>query len=120
MKITRLPLLFGMAVTAFTFAQDLSFEEYNPTSTLVVEGSQVLKAKFPFIDIHGHQYRMSGQDLSPVVAAMDTLKMGIMVNLSGRSGDDLKKSVANIKNNFPNRFVVSLISTLKALELQDG
>ncbi len=95
-----------MAISAISFAQDLTFEEYNPTSTLVVPGEPVLKAKYPFIDVHGHQYRMAEQDLSPVVAAMDTLNLQIMVNLSGRSGENLKQSVANIKNNFPNRFVV--------------
>ncbi len=87
-------------------AQDLTFEEYNPTSTLVVPGAIVKKAKFPFIDVHGHQYRMPNQDLSPVIAAMDTLNMGIMVNLSGRSGEDLQKSVKNIADHYPNRFVV--------------
>ncbi len=87
-------------------AQDLTFEEYNPTSTLVVPLTPILKAKFPFIDVHGHQYRMANQDLAPVIAAMDTLNMGIMVNLSGRSGNNLKKAVQNIKDNYPNRFVV--------------
>lgn len=89
-----------------TLAQEMSFEAYNPKSTLVVPGAIVKKAKFPFIDIHGHQYRMPEQDLSPVVAAMDTLNMAIMVNLSGRSGDLLKKSVQNIADNYPRRFVV--------------
>jgi predicted TIM-barrel fold metal-dependent hydrolase len=88
------------------YTQDVSFEEYNPTSTLVVPKHEVKIAKFTFIDVHGHQYRMSNQDLSPVIAAMDTLNMGIMVNLSGRSGEDLKKSVKNIKDHYPNRFVV--------------
>ncbi|MCW5520494.1 amidohydrolase family protein [Aureitalea sp. L0-47] len=106
MKLTRLPFFVGLLLSVITFAQDLTFEEYNPSSTLVVPGEPVLKAKFPFIDVHGHQYRMPNQDLVPVVAAMDTLNLQIMVNLSGRSGDDLKKSVANIKNNYPNRFVV--------------
>jgi predicted TIM-barrel fold metal-dependent hydrolase len=87
-------------------SQELSFEEYNPTSTLVVPENLVLKARFPFIDVHGHQYRMPEQDLGPVVAAMDTLNMGIMVNLSGRSGDELVRSVKNIKDHYPNRFVV--------------
>lgn len=87
-------------------AQNLTFEEYNPTSTLVVPGEVVPKAKFPFIDVHGHQYQMPTQDLTPVIAAMDTLNMGIMVNLSGRSGDDLQKSVQNIADHYPNRFVV--------------
>ena len=87
-------------------AQDLTFEEYNPTSTLVVPGEVIKRAKFPFIDVHGHQYRMPTQDLTAVVAAMDTLNMAIMVNLSGRSGEQLQQSVTNIATNFPNRFVV--------------
>ena len=87
-------------------AQDVSFEEYNPKSTLVVPGDSIFKAKFPFIDVHGHQYRMPTQDLSPVVADMDKLNLRIMVNLSGRTGDDLVKSVKNIATNFPGRFVV--------------
>jgi predicted TIM-barrel fold metal-dependent hydrolase len=90
----------------FCFSQDLTFEEYNPPSTLVVPKHEVKRAKFPFIDVHGHQYRMPNQDLSSVIAAMDTLNMGIMVNLSGRSGNDLIKSVRNIKDHYPNRFVV--------------
>ena len=85
-------------------AQDLTFEEYNPTSTLVVPGKIIKKAKFTFIDIHGHQYRMPTQDLPPVITAMDTLNMGIMVNLSGRSGSDLQKSVKNIADHYPNLF----------------
>jgi len=87
-------------------SQNLTFEEYNPTSTLVVPKHIVNKAKFPFIDVHGHQYKMYDQDLSPVIAAMDTLNMGIMVNLSGRSGKQLQQSVKNIKDHYPNRFVV--------------
>lgn len=87
-------------------AQDISFESYNPKSTLVVPGDSIFKAKFPFIDVHGHQYRMPEQNLAPVVEDMDRLNMGIMVNLSGRTGDQLVKSVKNIADNFPNRFVV--------------
>ncbi|WP_282135434.1 amidohydrolase family protein [Seonamhaeicola maritimus] len=87
-------------------AQEISFEEYNPPSTLVVPGKVIKRAKFKFIDVHGHQRRMATQDLSPVIAAMDTLNMGIMVNLSGRSGENLKKAVENAETNYPNRFVV--------------
>tara|TARA_R110002124_G_scaffold163723_1_gene331123 strand:- start:84 stop:1166 length:1083 start_codon:yes stop_codon:yes gene_type:complete len=101
-KLTLLSLLLTISLTA----QKMSFEEYNPTSTLIVPGKIIKKAKFPFIDVHGHQYRMPTQDLTSVIAAMDTLNMGIMVNLSGRSGADLIKSVKNIKENYPNRFVV--------------
>jgi predicted TIM-barrel fold metal-dependent hydrolase len=107
MKLHRIIIFFTtLLLTLNISAQDLSFEEYNPKATLVVPGEIVKKAKFPFIDVHGHQYRMSNQDLTPVIVAMDTLNMGIMVNLSGRSGSNLKKSIQNIKDNYPNRFVV--------------
>ncbi len=101
-KLTIFLLLLTLSLTA----QTMSFEEYNPKSTLVVPGKIIKKAKFPFIDVHGHQYRMPTQDLTSVITAMDTLNMGIMVNLSGRSGNDLTKSVQNIKDHYPNRFVV--------------
>jgi len=101
-----LPILIFLCISSFVFGQDLTFEEYNPNSTLVVPGETIIRAKFPFIDVHGHQYRMAEQDLTPVIAAMDTLNMGIMVNLSGRSGENLSKSVQNIKEHYPNRFVV--------------
>ena len=99
-------LSFAICFTTITLAQEMSFEDYNPKSTLVVPGDSIFKAKFPFIDVHGHQYRMPTQDLTYVVADMDKLNMGIMVNLSGRTGDQLVQSVKNIADNFPGRFVV--------------
>lgn len=104
-KLFYFCILFTLSVP-YVFAQDVSFEAYNPKSTLVVPGKVVKRAKFPFIDVHGHQYRMATQDLTPVIAAMDTLNLQIMVNLSGRSGENLKQAVANIKAHYPNRFVV--------------
>ena len=52
-------LLISLLFSITSNAQDLSFEEYNPKSTLVVPGKIVKRAKFPFIDVHGHQYRMA-------------------------------------------------------------
>lgn len=101
-----LALSLAFSITTMSFAQDISFEEYNPKSTLVVSGDSIFSAKFPFIDVHGHQYRMPTQDLTGVVADMDKMNMGIMVNLSGRTGDQLVQSVKNIATNFPGRFVV--------------
>jgi predicted TIM-barrel fold metal-dependent hydrolase len=107
MKFKNTILFITILFVSFsTKAQDLSFEEYNPVSTLVVPGKIIKKAKFPFIDVHGHQFRMPTQDLSLVIAAMDTLNMGVMVNLSGRSGDQLQQSLKNVADHYPNRFVV--------------
>ncbi len=102
-------LLFVFLLTSCSFnqnAQEMDFEEYNPTSTLVVPGKEITKAKFPFIDVHSHQFRMDTQDLSDLIKDMDEMNMAIMVNLSGGSGDKIKNIVANINEHYPNRFVV--------------
>lgn len=102
----KLLIAFGLSLlSCAVFAQDdLTFEEYNPTSTLVVPGSPVKRAKFPFIDIHSHQRRMTEQDLSALIADMDKINMGIMINLSGGSGDRIKGAVKNVNEHYPNRF----------------
>ena len=103
---TKVLFLLVFAFSLTSLAQELSFEEYNPESTLVVPGKPILRAKYPFIDIHGHQRNMPDQDLTPVIVSMDTLNLAIMINLSGRSGEQLQKSVKNIADHYPNRFVV--------------
>jgi predicted TIM-barrel fold metal-dependent hydrolase len=84
----------------------MDFENYNPPSTLVVPEHKLAKAKFPFIDVHNHQFDMPNKDLKTLIKDMDALNMKVMVNLSGQSGEQIKKSVANIKQNFPKRFIV--------------
>lgn len=116
-------LFFGL-ITTSAIAQTkepdttMGFEEYNPASTLVVPGASLLRAKYPFVDVHGHQYNMPEQDLSEVIAAMDTLNMGVMVNLSGRgvkrtpagfdvnTPEHLVKSIEKIGQEYPGRFVL--------------
>ena len=89
---------------------DLSFEEYNPPSTLVVPENPVTRAKYPFIDVHNHQFRMPSQDLNALLAEMDQINMGILVNLSGRGRGEtthLDGALSNIKNSDnPNRLVL--------------
>ena len=103
-------LLFSFSLSIYIgFAQEKSnidFETYNPPSSLVVPQHVVTKAKFPFIDIHNHQNNMSPQALQGLVKIMDTLNMAVMNNLSGSSGDNLKRSVDNIKATEPKRFTL--------------
>ncbi|HEY0434289.1 MAG TPA: amidohydrolase family protein, partial [Chitinophagaceae bacterium] len=63
-------------------------------------------AKFPFIDVHNHQEEMPTMDLSTLTREMDKLNMKVMINLSGSYGDELARSVKNVKDHFPNRFIV--------------
>jgi len=92
----------------YTYGQTprMDFENYNPPSTLVVPEHKLTKAKFPFIDVHNHQEDMPDMNLGTLITDMDKLNMKVMVNLSGRNGDALKKSVKNIKDHFPKRFIV--------------
>ena len=99
-------ILFLLILDVNMKAQEMSFEEYNPKSTLVVPQNPVNRAKFTFIDVHSHQFRMETQDLSKLIADMDNINMGIMVNLSGGSGEGLRAKLKNVNDNYPNRFVV--------------
>lgn len=101
-----LPTMILALICWTATSQEMSFEDYNPKSTLVVEGKEITKAKFPFIDIHSHQRNMNADALNGLIADMDKLNEGIMVNLSGGSGENLQSKIKSIQKNYPNRFVV--------------
>ena len=82
----------------------MDIEEYSPKSTLIVPETTIKRAKFPFIDVHNHQFDMPLKDLSKLTAEMDSLNMAFMINLSGFRGLYLKQSLKNVKENAPTRF----------------
>jgi uncharacterized protein len=105
-----MPILFAalsllMATTTLS-AQEMGFEEYDPTATLVVPRTVIKQAKFPFVDIHSHQRSMTKERLRELVSAMDAMNEAVMVNLSGGSGTLLQEKIDAINANYPNRFVV--------------
>ena len=88
----------------------MSFEDYDPPSSLVVEGKEIKKAKYPFVDVHSHQWRMPTMDLNELVSEMDELNMKFSINLSGSGfGPQIAKdlyfeeSIKNIEENQPGR-----------------
>ena len=88
-------------------APSLSFEEYEPKSTLVVPEHPVLRARYPFVDVHNHQRAdsMTADDVDRLVADMDRLNMAVMVNLSGGSGDSFRRRLARLRERHPRRFL---------------
>ena len=82
----------------------MDIEEYSPKSTLIVPQHPVKRSKYPFIDVHNHQFDMPIKNLPKLVSEMDSLNMGFMINLSGFRGLYLQKSLENIKKNAPTRF----------------
>lgn len=103
-------LLFVLVVVPiFSHCQTMEFESYDPPATLVVPGKEITRAKFPFIDVHNHQFGMPTKDLSTLTSEMDKLNMAVMTNLSGRGrggNEHLDGALKNVKDNYPNRFIV--------------
>src|SRR5882757_7909704 len=81
-----------------------TIEEYQPKSTLVTKEHKIEGAKFPFIDIHSHHWNPTSEEVGRLVKEMDTINLRVMVNLSGGTGDELKKTVAVMKGRYPERF----------------
>lgn len=114
-------LLLGLHLQSC--AQEMDMESYNPKSTLIVPEHLITKAKYPFIDVHNHQWDMPEQDLKSLLSDMNSLNMVVMVNLSGRSFDifhdyyggdvmhnagveKLNRSLLNVKNNAKGRILI--------------
>ncbi|WP_234735509.1 amidohydrolase family protein [Tellurirhabdus bombi] len=115
-----LPALLLLSATALaqpkvsTPSGPIDFEEYEPVSTLKVAEHKITRSKYPFIDVHNHQYNMDNGDLTKLVTQMDSLNMGIMVNLSGRGFSSevaastrfLDQALANTHKTAPSRLVL--------------
>ncbi|MGH7477599.1 MAG: amidohydrolase family protein [Longimicrobiales bacterium] len=99
-------LLLVLVGTTPAAAQEMSFEEYTPPSTLVVPEHPVRRARFPFIDVHSHHRRITPEYLDWVVAAMDAMNMRALVNLSGGTGERLAETVRAMNERHPGRFIV--------------
>ncbi len=75
-----LAILFPCALAA----QQVTFEEYDPPSSLKVPEHPRTRAKHPFIDVHSHQFWANAEQGKEVIEAMDSMNLKVLVNLSGR------------------------------------
>src|SRR5574341_142537 len=62
-----------------TLAQTLTFEEYEPKSTMVVPEHKVPRAKFPMIDIHSHHNRLTPEYVDKLIKEMDSINLRVIV-----------------------------------------
>jgi predicted TIM-barrel fold metal-dependent hydrolase len=109
MRFTAAAILFvalPLAAQQRDTSRTMTIEEYEPRSTLRVPAHPVPRAKYPFIDVHGHQnIGMPAGDVARLVREMDAMNMGGMVNLSGRSGEALASGVRTYGTVAPGRLV---------------
>ena len=101
-------LLSFLAILSSSCGQkkSMDFEQYEPQSTLVVPEHKLTHAKYPFIDVHNHQWNMGTQNLSELIKDMDRLNLKVMINLSGSNGNELEQMIKNVRDHYPNRFIV--------------
>ena len=102
-RVLSFTVLGRAALAIAAGAQTMSFEEYDPPSSLVVPEHRVTRAKYPFIDVHSHQ--SLGANYERLSKEMDAMNMRVMVNLSGRSGDALASALRNAQTTAAGRFV---------------
>ena len=75
-----------------------SITEYKPRNTLVVPEHPVPSAKFPVVDMHGHPPTLDNpENIATVLAAMDELNIGVMIQTRGSSGERLTNQIAAVR-----------------------
>jgi predicted TIM-barrel fold metal-dependent hydrolase len=107
-SLSYLPAVMAIALisSANAIAQTLTYEEYEPKSTLIVTEHKTPRSKFPFVDIHSHHSTLTPEYVDKLIREMDSINLQVMVNLSGGSGERLKQTVQAMKGRYPDRFVV--------------
>ncbi|HUL71612.1 MAG TPA: amidohydrolase family protein [Vicinamibacterales bacterium] len=83
-----------------------SIVDYRPKPTLVTDAHLVPKARYAAIDFHGHpQGRIfSAEALAGLVAALDSLNVGMMISADNLSGTRLQQALDVVKASpTPNR-----------------
>ena len=99
-------------------APPVTLEEYTPRSSAVVPGKPLERAKFPFIDFHGHQNNMmSAAQMDKLIGEMDALNLKVMINLSGGYGAKFRDGAKNVMSMQPKRF--ALFCNLDLTKLDD-
>ena len=121
-------LLFALFLTwsCSSIAQEeekeprMDFEDYDPPSTLVVPENPVTSARFPFLDVHSHHWRMAEQDLDQLIREMDSLNMQVIVNLSGRGGKALKDITDHVQESgYEERILVFTNINIRSIDDPD-
>jgi predicted TIM-barrel fold metal-dependent hydrolase len=76
-----------------------SILDYRPRSTLVAPAHPVPKAKYPAIDFHGHPQGLVGssEGLDRLGSSLDSLNVRLMVVANNMSGEDLRRTLAVIR-----------------------
>src|ERR1017187_4694320 len=83
--------------------ETILLKDYRPRSLYKIPVTEVLKAKFPIIDMHSHPYAKTSEEIAEWVRNMDEVGIAKTIILSGATGqefDDIYQKYAV----YPDRF----------------
>lgn len=115
--LRRLLIALGVITSIWSFSlaaqrqpseeRPLTFEEYEPKSTLVVPEHLVPRARYPVVDVHSHHRPGFSQEAwERIISEMDQLNLQVLVNLSGGSGQTLRRGIDRVRSSrHPDRMV---------------
>src|SRR5690606_14304180 len=95
----------------------LTIDKFRPRCMSIVPETRVVKARYPAIDAHNHF--SDDMDVHRVVANMDSCNVRTYIDLSGGSGDRLKRRLELLKDNYPDRFAVFYVPDFKRVNEPD-
>ena len=97
-------------------SNDLLLRDFLPRPEVVTRVTRIDRPRFPVIDAHNHLgellpgQRFSGdwpdRPVAELIDVMDQADVRLVVNLDGRSGDNLRREIARYQEPHPTRFAV--------------
>src|SRR5690606_39450493 len=93
-----------------------------PESTLIIDEQLVAKPKYPAIDFHGHPPGLDGsaEGLARLGAAMDDIRLRVLIAASNMRGDRLRQALAGIRASPPMRDRVRVLTGIEFGKLERG
>jgi predicted TIM-barrel fold metal-dependent hydrolase len=103
--------------------RELKLKDWTPKSMLVAKTTKVEKPAFPVIDAHNHLGNVTRQ-LTPervnhFLAEMDAAGVRTVVNLDGKWGKTLQKTLDLLDNAHPGRFLTFTLIDFKGVDDED-
>src|SRR3972149_4230572 len=96
-------------VISLLFGQDILLSDFDPKSPLIVDRKQIVKAKYPVIDVHFHlasdfRTELDKNLMTPeaLIRSMDSVGVKLMINMDGI---DINKDLVLYNKNYPDRFI---------------
>src|ERR1700694_1269587 len=82
----------------------IALKDYAPRSSLIVATSNILKARYPVIDVHSHINAKTPEEVRDWIHTMDEVGVQMSIILTGATGEQFDKLVNLFLKPYPGRF----------------